>query len=82
MRAINKWIGTQQGDDVEKSASLISRVLEQSAILYGQDIAPPVDAGQLDVFRGIRQEFAGNQPEMVAAVRRTVEARFLEEEGG
>ena len=77
MRAINKWIGTQQGDDVERSTSLISRILEQSAILYGQDVAS-VDTGQLDVFLGLRQEFAGDQLGMVAAVRRTVEARFSE----
>jgi hypothetical protein len=82
MRAINKWVGTQQGDDAEKSFNLISRILEQAAILYDQEGAPPIDTVQLEVFRGLRYEFAGNQLEMVAAVRRAVEAQFLEEGEG
>ena len=78
IRAVIKWVGDQQGIDAEKSASLISRMLEQAAILYGQDEAMPIDAVQMDVFFGLRQKLAGNQLEMVAAVRRTIEAWFSE----
>ncbi|MFC1974827.1 hypothetical protein ACFLXQ_00335 [Chloroflexota bacterium] len=68
MRVVNKWITKQQAIDVEDSAKSLTKIIEQVAIIYGEDFIPP-DGGQCVAFARLQIEFMDNPQQMITNLR-------------
>lgn len=67
MRQVNRWTL-----DAEASAGLLAQMVEQAAIIYGDDFAPPSHERQ-DAFLRLQFEFADDPQQMIANLRELLE---------
>lgn len=72
MRLVNKWVAGRKEMDVEGSAALLAKIVEQAAIIYGQDFAPP-DAARLDAFLSQQQVLIDDPQAKIESLRDLLE---------
>lgn len=70
MRRVNKWVANRPEMDAEANAVSLTGIIEQAAIIYGEDFMPPND-DQRDAF--LRQHLAGPSLPMIVNLRKLVE---------
>lgn len=72
MRLVNRWVANRPEMDAEASAASLNRIIEQAAIIYGEDFMPPND-DRRDAF--LRQHFdlAEHPLQMIVNLRMLIE---------
>lgn len=70
MRLVNRWGASYSEMDAEAGASLLTRIIEQAAIIYGEEFTPPND-DRRDAF--LKQHLADPPLPMIVNLRKLVE---------
>jgi len=82
MRLVNRWVPKRQQTDAEGSATLLTKIIEQAAIIY-KDFTPP-DNDRRDTF--LKLHFELDPLQMIAGLRQLLEnssdASSANQEGG
>jgi hypothetical protein len=73
MRLVNKWIANRREMDNEDSEALLTKIIEQAGIIYGQDFTPP-DDDQRYAFSRQQIEMVDNPRQMIANLRDLLES--------
>lgn len=71
MRRVNQWASTRPQMDAEGSAGLLADIVEQAAIVYGQDFTPP-SPDRRDVF--LKQGTGESTPQFIEKLRAVIES--------
>jgi len=72
MRAVNNWTANQRGMDAEANAASLARIIEQAAIMYGENFTPPAQ-DQRDAFLKQQLESSGTPQQWIANLRGLLE---------
>lgn len=72
MRSVNKWIAKRREMDAEGSATLLTKIIEQAAIIYGEDFTPP-DDNQRNALLRQYVELTDNPSQIIATLRELLE---------
>lgn len=70
MRLVNRWVSKRQQRDTEGSATALTKIIEQAAIIYGEDFTPPSD-DRRDAF--LRQSLTAPPPQIIRDLRALIE---------
>jgi hypothetical protein len=72
MRLVNRWVARRGDLDAEGSATYLTRIIQQAAIIYGTDLMLPNHDRQ-DAF--LRQGLVESPGQMIVNLRRLIEDR-------
>lgn len=72
MRRVNRWIQKRPGLDAEGSQNFLGKVIEQAAIVYGEQFIAPNDMRQKGFIR-LHMLMRGNDARMIANLRRMID---------
>ncbi len=72
MRGVNRWIGHQEKMDTEASARSLTKIIEQVAIIYGDDFTPPPN-DELLAFTIQQAESSENPQQMIINLRQLLQ---------
>ena len=70
MRLVNRWVPQRLEMDSADNASLLTRIIEQAAIIYGEDFVPPT-AGREEAL--LTQNLSKTAPQFITELRQFVE---------
>jgi len=72
MRSVNRWIASRWEMDAESSAAVLTQIIDQAAIIYGEEFEPPVQE-QRDAFVKQIPALVDRPPQLIADLRALVE---------
>jgi hypothetical protein len=72
MRRVSKWVANRRTMDAERSAALLTQIMEQAEIIYGVAFSPP-SPDQRDVLLELPFVYADEPEQMIADLRRLLE---------
>jgi hypothetical protein len=78
MRRVNKWVVRQQEKDAAGSADVLAQIIEQAAIIYGEDFIPP-DEAQCAAFASQQAELADNPQQMIKNLRQLLDITLAQQ---
>jgi hypothetical protein len=74
MRYVNRWVAQRQEMDTQASTTLLSRILDQAAIIYGERFRPPSEERrQVFLQRMAFTGAAGSAQQVVTSLREFIE---------
>lgn len=72
MRSVNRWIANRREMDAEGSATLLTKIIEQAAIIYDEDFTPP-NHDRRDAFLRQSLDLIDDPPQLIVNLRRLIE---------
>lgn len=78
MRQVNRWVAGQKAAGADLVQPPWPKMLEQAAIIYGQDYALP-EAGQLEMFLAQNATLLSHPEQLIVSLRQYIE-RFNKEQ--
>jgi hypothetical protein len=72
MRSVNRWIASRWEMDAESSAAVLTQIIDQAAIIYGEEFEPPVQE-QRDAFVKQIPALVDRPAQLIADLRALVE---------
>ena len=72
MRQVNRWIAGRRELDAQHGAAALDQLIEQAAIIYGQDYTSP-SQDRRQAFLRMHFEYVDDPQRLIAALRRIVE---------
>jgi hypothetical protein len=72
MRHVNRWIADARTMDKQSASELLSQIIEQAAIVYGEGFVP-LGNDRRESFLRLHLEFAENPQQLILALRELLE---------
>jgi hypothetical protein len=72
MLQVNRWVASRPDIDGAEEAELLSQIIEQACIMYGDGFAPPAD-DQRTSFLARQKELSDDPPQFIADLRELLE---------
>jgi len=72
MLQVNRWVASQPDIDGAEEAELLSQIIEQACIVYGDGFVPP-DDDQRTSFLARQKELSGDPPQFISDLRELLE---------
>jgi glutathione S-transferase len=73
MRQVNRWVAGQKAAGADLVQPPWPKMLEQAAIIYGQDYALP-EAGQLEMFLAQNATLLSHPEQLIVSLRQYIES--------